>query len=105
MSFGAVLSIRHIQRILSHYGLKLLTKKKPTQSNTLWKLEICLKLVVGNSRVIETKNKENVASIKNFSKSICRRQVLADKTNSVALLELTQLKNISITTTTRNILQ
>ena len=64
-----------------------------TQSTTLWGLEICLKSRVGNSRVTEIKIKENVAR---------RTSVIAladDKPNSVALLNLTQLQNISSTST------
>ena len=45
-------------------------------------------------------NKENIASIKNIFFSTCWWKVLADKIDSAALQDLTQLQNISTTTST-----
>ena len=78
-------------------------KREPKLRTTLWGFEICLKSRVWNSRVTEIKNKETVANIKNFCYSTCWWQVLADKTNSVALRDLTQLQNTSSTTTTKSL--
>ena len=85
MSLGAVLSvlsafydtfcftisvIRDTVKMATMYAIKsrLMRHKQRT---TLWRLEICLKSRVGNSRVSETLNKENVASIKNLCYSTC----------------------------------
>ena len=73
-------------------------KREPTQSTSLWKLEICLKPRVWNTRVTENKQ-ENVARIKTSVIS----QLLADKSNCVALIDLSKLQNICTTTTTKNV--
>ena len=57
--------IRDTVKMATIYAIKsrLMRHKQRT---TLGRLEICLKSRVGNSRVSETKNKENVASTKKF---------------------------------------
>ena len=102
MSLGSVLSSH--DRCVKYNTSNLIMvsysslKKKQTLRPTFWGLEICLKPRDENSRVTETYNKEKLASIKNFFYRTCWWQVLADKKNSIAQLDLTQLLNISTTT-------
>ena len=85
MSLGAVLSvlpafydtfyytisvIRDTVKMATMYTIKSLPMLHK-QRTTLWRLEICLKSRVGNSRVSKTLNKENVARIKNFCYNTC----------------------------------
>ena len=80
-------------------------RKKPEENRhrapLFGDLRFVLSHVLGTRESLRLKIR-NVASIKNFCYITCWWQVLADNTNSVALLDLTQLQNISTTTTTKS---
>ena len=86
-SLGAVLSSH--DRCVTYSASNLIMvlysslKREPAHSTALWRLRF--KSRVWNSRVTETKNKETVASKKNFCCSTCLWQVLANKKSNLLL--------------------